>query len=209
MLTGAWISRLRINTTRIRCSQTPGNCISHFNRRILRKWDPHEESNASNHHLSFGNHARSRDSTWVGRVSAYKNWNCYEFRNGNSELHDNSSGKYNFLRYVSSFGRRNLDGVRIRHKLRTANQFRGLYVYSSTTYTCYEGIASLGVTRGAISLALENTAGIFTSVTITTVYSTVNNGITVTTVAGSYPLTIFTTTSSNFTIATTECMQEP
>ncbi len=81
-----------------------------------------------------------------------------------------------------------------------------LYVYSSTTYTCYVGTAYLGVTRGAISFALENTTGVFTSVTVTTMYSTIDNGITTTTVTGSYPLITYTTTSDNSTVTTTGCM---
>ena len=84
-----------------------------------------------------------------------------------------------------------------------------LYSQSSTTYTCYAGTASYGVTGGATSFALENTTGLFTSVTVATVYSTVNNGITTTTITGSYPLTTYATTGNGSTTTITTCAAEP
>jgi hypothetical protein len=81
-----------------------------------------------------------------------------------------------------------------------------LYVQSSTTYVCFVGTASLGVTMGPISIASENATGVFSSLTVTTMYSTVDNGITTTTITGSYPLVTYTTTISNSTVVTTECL---
>jgi len=83
-----------------------------------------------------------------------------------------------------------------------------LYSQSSTTYTCLVGTASLGITRSTSSFALENATGVFTSVTVTTVYSIGGSGLTTTTITGSYPLTTYVTTNNGSTTAVTTCSAE-
>ncbi len=83
-----------------------------------------------------------------------------------------------------------------------------LYSQSSTTYSCFVGTVSLGVTSSTSSFGLENATGVFTSVTVTTVYSLAGSGLTTTTITGSYPLTTYATTSDGSSITLTTCSAE-